>query len=253
MAIAVQQPVFAPTGTKITAIVDGSVLVQSRNAMLLRQSPFKIAYGFPREEVDSTLLESNTEAKNDGRLGPVQQYDLNIGPQQRPEAAYEYLESRDGYPDLRGYLFFSWDAADRWFEEEEELIGHPRDPYTRIDVRRTSYHIEVKVEGVIVADTRRAFALLETGLPVRYYIPSEDVVWDYLIDSETQTVCPYKGRSRYWHIQVDGTVYNDRVWAYLEPFQDADPVRDALCFHQEKLTLLVDGVEERKPPKHFTK
>jgi uncharacterized protein (DUF427 family) len=248
-----QQVVFAPTGTKIRAEFDTEVVAESRNAMLLRESPFRLVYGFPKVEVTSSALQARSETDHAGGLGAVRYWDLITDGTRREQALYEYLDTREGVPDLRGYLFVEWASANRWFEEEEQLIGHPRDPFTRIDVRQTAYHIQVELEGVTVADTSRPLVLAETGVPIRYYVPSDDITWYYLIDSETTSSCAYKGRARYWHLQVNGTVHEDLVWAYLEPLQDATLVKDALCFYQEKLTLRIDGEVEARAPRSFTK
>lgn len=68
-----------------------------------------------------------------------------------------------------------WDAAERWLEEDEEVIVHPHDPYHRIEVLRSSRHVRVHVGGEPVAESTRPRILFETGLPPRYYLPREDV------------------------------------------------------------------------------
>ena len=65
---------------------------------------------------------------------------------------------------------------DRWLEEAEEIDVHPRDPYHRVDVVATDRHVRISVEGELVAETSRALALFETGLPTRWYMPPEDVL-----------------------------------------------------------------------------
>ena len=88
-------------------------------------------------------------------------------------------------PELSGYVQVDWQAADRWLEEDEEVVGHPRDPFHRVDVRRSSRHIVVAVEGEVLAESRRALLLFETFLPVRKYFPREDVRMD-LLEPERQ-------------------------------------------------------------------
>ncbi len=212
--------VFAPTGTRIRAFVGDAVVADSTEAALLRTSPFKIVYGFPESDVSSEALE-------------------------RAE--------RGDQPDTQGYVFIDFNAVDRWLEEDEELIGHPRDPYTRIDVRESSRHVRAQVDGVTVIDTTRPRLLMETGLPVRYYVPYDDVNWDVLVDSDTTTVCPYKGRSRYWTVRAGGEDHPDLIWAYPEPLQDAERVKGCVCFYHEKMQVTIDGEEQKRPPRYFTK
>ena len=114
----------------------------------------------------------------------------------------------------------------------EQLFGHPRDPYSRIDVYRTSRRVRVVVGGEAVADSVRTKALFETAHPTRYYFPPEDVRLDVLEQSPTRTRCAYKGAASYWHLRVGGELHEDVAWTYAEPQHDAEPVRDLICFDE---------------------
>ena len=139
------------------------------------------------------------------------------------------------------HVAFHWHAMDHWFEEDEEVFVHARDPYTRIDVLDSSRHVRVLVDGVVVAETNRPKLLLETGLPVRYYVPPEDVRTDLLVPSDTWTQCPYKGDASYWSAEVGGGRVEDVAWSYPEPRRDAQRVADHLCFLGERVEFEVDG------------
>lgn len=138
-------------------------------------------------------------------------------------------------------MAFYHDAMDKWLEEDEEVFGHPHDPYHRVDVLESSRHIKVSVSGEVVAETDRPKMLFETGLPPRYYIPPEDVRAERLVPSETKTVCPYKGIASYRSIQTGGETIEDLAWYYPEPLPEAQKVKDHLCFYGEKVELEVDG------------
>jgi uncharacterized protein (DUF427 family) len=73
-------------------------------------------------------------------------------------------------PAVEGYVRVPWDAADRWLEEDEEVIVHPRDPYHRIEVLRSSRRVRVRVNGELVAESTEPRILYETGLAPRYYL-----------------------------------------------------------------------------------
>ena len=88
--------------------------------------------------------------------------------------------------------------------------------------------------------------LLETSLPTRYYLPPTSVKWEYLKDSSTETLCPYKGKANYYNVVIDGKEYADLVWFYRYPTSESAPVAGHLCFYNEKVDLSVDGVQERK-------
>ena len=74
--------------------------------------------------------------------------------------------------DLKDLVRFDFSAMDGWFEEDEPIYVHPKDPYKRVDIRRSSRHIKVAIEGVTVAETTGPTLLFETSLRTRYYLPA---------------------------------------------------------------------------------
>jgi uncharacterized protein (DUF427 family) len=187
------------------------------------------------------------------KQGTRANYAVELGGRRVENGAFELTEPAEDVAELKGYIALQFAKMDRWLEEEEELIGHPRDPYTRIDVRRSSRHLRVEVAGATIIDTKRPLLLMETGLQVRYYVPREDVDEGYLEESDTATVCPYKGRSRYWSVVVDSTEVSDVLWSYPDPFDDALPVKGALGLAHEKVDVWVDGEKLEKEQTYFTK
>ena len=100
--------------------------------------------------------------------------------------------------ELRDHVRLDWEAMDAWFEEDEEVYFHPRDPYTRVDILPSSRRVRVEVDGVTVADSHNPRILFETGLPPRYYVPKTDVRLDLLDSHRHRDRCPYKGEAEYW-------------------------------------------------------
>ena len=143
-------------------------------------------------------------------------------------------------PAVEGYVTVAWDAVDAWFEEDDEIVVHPRDPYHRIDVLDTSRRFVVHVNGHELAATSRARILFETALPARYYIPRADVLMDRPTLSDVRTGCAYKGFPDHFDAGDSPAV----AWSYPEPRRDAELVRDRVCFYQERdeVELDVDGV-----------
>jgi uncharacterized protein (DUF427 family) len=105
-------------------------------------------------------------------------------------------------------------------------------------VLQSSRHVRVVVGGETVADTHRPRLLFETGLPVRYYIPEEDVRMDLLKPSESLTSCPYKGTARYWSIKTGDKVLKDGVWSYPDPIPECPKVKDLFCFYNERVDAI---------------
>ena len=154
--------------------------------------------------------------------------------------------------ELRGLVRFDWEAMDAWFEEDEEVYVHPRDPYSRVDILPSSRHVEVVVNDVKVADSHQPRLLFETGLPTRYYLPQVDVRLDLLRPSETTSRCPYKGTANYWSVEAGDQVVEDLAWVYRTPVQESVRIAGLACFYNEKVDLYVDGVLEERPHTKFS-
>jgi uncharacterized protein (DUF427 family) len=153
---------------------------------------------------------------------------------------------------VAGSVRFEWDALE-WFEEDEPIIGHPRNPYVRVDALRSHRHIRVELEGVVLAETHSPVLLFETGLPTRYYIDRTDVAFAHLETSSTETVCPYKGiTSQYWAIRIGDRGYPDLAWTYDYPLREVAPIAGMIAFYNEKLDIFVDGTRLSRPLTHFT-
>jgi uncharacterized protein (DUF427 family) len=142
-----------------------------------------------------------------------------------------------------GLIEIAWDAPDEWLEEDEELIGHARDPFHRIDARRTSRHIVVSIHHQVVADTHRAVALFETRLPTRWYIPREDVSAELVRNDGHRTTCAYKGHATHWDVPGEQAI----AWSYELPLNDAVPVRSMIAFYNERVDIEVDGEKAPRP------
>jgi uncharacterized protein (DUF427 family) len=142
-----------------------------------------------------------------------------------------------------GLIEIDFGAPDEWLEEDEPLIGHARDPFHRIDSRRTSRHIVVRIGGEIVADTTRAVALFETGLPTRWYIPREDVLAELTRNDSHRTTCSYKGNATHCDVAGERAI----AWSYELPLNDAVPVRSMISFYNERVDIEVDGELEERP------
>src|SRR5581483_8973740 len=187
-----------------------------------------------------------------------QRFDLVVGDRVAEDAAYSFgapqdFEGETG-PDLHDYVAFVWAKMDAWFEEDEEVFQHARDPYKRIDCLPSSRHVRVVIGGETVADTRHPVLLFETGLVTRYYIPKIDVRMDLLRPSDTVTRCPYKGLAHYYSVEAGGQTYKDIVWYYPHATPESTPIAGGyLSFYDEKVDLVeVDGVPNEKPVTPFS-
>lgn len=154
---------------------------------------------------------------------------------------------RPNDPDLADLVVLDFSVFDRWLAEDEELLGHPRDPFKRIDVLSSHRHVEVSLGDTVLASTDRAQLLLETHLPVRYYVPADDVRSDLLVTSGTISTCAYKGNATYFATADGRSEGRDIGWVYRAPLDDAARVRDHLAFWNERTDVRVDGELQRRP------
>ena len=109
----------------------------------------------------------------------------------------------------------------------ESVWDYPRPPRVEASPRR----IRVVVNGVTIADTTRAFRVLETSHPPVYYIPPQDVCREYLRLSRRRTFCEFKGSASYYDLEVGERVVCDAAWYYPDPSPGYEAIRDHLAFY----------------------
>ena len=238
---------FDPVPQRIRALFAGETVVDSKRAKLLHETGHLPVYYFPLEDVRTDLLERTDTHTHCPHKGEASYWSLTVGARSAPDAVWGYEEPIEPASFLRGHVAVYWHVPDEWFAEDEQLFGHPRDPYSRIDVYRTSRRVRVAVGGEVVAESVRTRALFETGLPTRYYFPPEDVRLDLLDPSPKRTRCAYKGSASYWHVRAGGELHDDLAWTYPDPQHDAEPVCDLIAFFNERVDLDVDGEAQDRP------
>jgi len=238
---------FDPVPQRIRALFAGETVVDSKRAKLLHETGHLPVYYFPLEDVRTDLLERTDTHTHCPHKGEASYWSLTVGARSAPDAVWAYEAPIEPASFLRGHVAVYWHVPDEWFAEDEQLFGHPRDPYSRIDVYRTSRRVRVAVGGEVVAESVRTRALFETGLPTRYYFPPEDVRLDLLDPSPKRTRCAYKGSASYWHVRAGGELHDDLAWTYPDPQHDAEPVRDLIAFFNERVDLDVDGEAQDRP------
>lgn len=152
------------------------------------------------------------------------------------------IARRSEDPDLAGHLILDFNAFE-WREEDEPIVAHPHDPFKRIDILSSDRHVRIEHEGRLLAESTQPLLLFETLLPIRYYLPRADVVADHE-PSDTISYCAYKGRASYFSVPGGA---RDMAWTYPAPLREAEPVRDHVCFFNEKVDVFVDGRREERP------
>jgi uncharacterized protein (DUF427 family) len=238
-----------PGAKRVRALLGGEVVADTSRPVLVWEVPYYPAYYIPRADVRAELRadggSTHSPSRGDGRT-----FTVCAGGREAPGAALRYEDSP--IPELRDLVRLDWDAMDAWFEEDEEVFTHPRDPYTRVDILASSRHVRVDVGGTTVAESASPRLLFETGLPVRYYVPKPHVRLDLLIPSDTVSHCPYKGRAEYWSVNAADGVHADLAWSYRTPLPESQKVAGLICFYNEKIDIHVDGVLQERPSTKFS-
>ncbi|MEZ0365526.1 DUF427 domain-containing protein [Mycobacterium sp. pUA109] len=194
------------------------------------------SYAVPVSDVAARLEPAHTAA-GPSHTCAGSAFDVITGGRQRTAAAF-----RADDPDLADHVILDF-AAFEWREEDEPIVGHPHDPYHRIDILPSSRQVRVEWDGRVLAESRRPLLLFETLLPVRFYLPRDDIAVE-LQPSDTVTHCAYKGRASYFSVPGGPP---DLAWSYPQPLREAEPVRDRIAFFDERVDTIVDGEHRPRP------
>jgi uncharacterized protein (DUF427 family) len=214
---------------------------------MLHESGHQPIYYFPPDDVRADLLEPSDRHTHCPKKGDASYYTIRAGDQVVEAGAWYYPEPLEGAPPIKDLIAFYFNRMDHWYEEDEEIFVHPRDPYHRVDLVQSDRHIKVSRDGELLAESSRALALFETNLPPRWYLPREDVIAT-LEPTDTVTRCPYKGRASYYSVRLaSGELADDLIWYYPDPINEASRITDLLCFFNEQVDLELDGELQERP------
>ncbi len=221
-----------PFPRRVRARFAGETVLDSVRGALLHESSILPRLYVPLEDLRTDLLERTDHATHCPFKGDASYYSIRVGDRVAENAVWTYEEPIEGAEWLRGLASVYPERVDGWLDEDEEVVGRLRDPYHRVDARRSSRRIEVRAGGELVARSERPVVVAETGVPLRFYLPREDVLVD-LRASETATTCPYKGHATFW--SLDGV--QDACWSYEEPLEAMLGAAGHVAFDVEKVEV----------------
>jgi uncharacterized protein (DUF427 family) len=238
-----------PSDRWVRAVVNGVTVVNSKHVRLVREPRRLPFYAFPAEDVRMDLLSPSGRTRASADKQAATYLTLTAGDRTIPDAAWAYEAQDEEASGLKGLVAFYWQRMDHWYEEDDEVYVHPRDPRHRVDVMNSSRHVKVVLNGQVIAETTQPRLLFETGLPTRYYIPHQHVRMDLLVPSPTQSQCPYKGVAKYWSVRVgNGMLAKDMAWAYPFPIAESAKIENLIAFFNERVdAIVVDGEDVPKP------
>lgn len=242
-----QQVRIEPGGRRVRVMLAGEMVADTVEPLMVWETPYYPTYFFPEADIRTEFLVESGETRKT-RLGETTQFSVKVNDVEG--AAYAYPDI--GRDELAGHYAFVWSTMDHWFEEDQEVFVHARDPYTRVDILPSGRRVRVEIDGVTVADSTNTSFLLETNLPTRYYFPKTDVRMDLLTPTDNATHCPYKGTARYWSLTVNGETYKDVLWGYDTPLPESQKIMGLVSFYNEKANIYVDEVLQERPKTKFS-
>jgi uncharacterized protein (DUF427 family) len=241
-----------PSPKRIRVQIGDEVVADSISALLLYESDHLPAYYFPVADTRLALFKPSTLTTDCPYKGAASYMSFTGKGRVVEDVLWRYASPMPQCPAIGEHVSFIWNKVDHWYEEDEEIFVHARDPFRRVDCLASSRRVRVEVAGTVVADSWRAVFLFETGLPTRYYLPLDDVRREVLRQSRFETRCPYKGLARYFDLQVGETTLQDKVWYYPDPVHEAARIKGLVAFPNEFVDIYIDDVLQPRPITSFS-
>jgi uncharacterized protein (DUF427 family) len=239
-----------PSPRRVRGVLNNAVVLDTTAALYVWEWPHYPQYYIPIADVDPQYLVDEHQVQK-LRRGTAHRHGLRVGDVDRPATVRSYGD--DALDGIAGTVRIDWDALDAWYEEDEQIFVHPRNPYARVDALRSTRTIRVELDGQVLAESPSPVLVFETGLPTRYYLNRTDVNFAHLIATQTQTACPYKGvTSGYWSVRVGEEIHPDLAWSYDFPTRQLLPIAGLIAFYNEKVDTFIDGRPADRPTTHFS-
>jgi uncharacterized protein (DUF427 family) len=234
-----------PSPRRVRAVLNGQTVLDTMSAIYVWESPAYPQYYIPIKDVRPEFI-IDEQRPETLRRGKATRLGLKVGDVERPSSAHLYTDDN--------LVRFDWAAFDSWYEEDEEIFVHPRNPYARVDSLRSNRRVRIELDGVVLAESTSSVMVFETGLPTRYYLDRTDLNYEHLIATDTITACPYKGRtSGYWSVRIGEQIQSDLAWTYAFPTRELQPIAGLVAFYNEKVDIFLDDELLERPQTHFSK
>jgi uncharacterized protein (DUF427 family) len=228
---------------RIRVVLAGQTVLDTIRGSLLHESNLLPVLYAPLEDFDRALFVDSDHRTHCPFKGDATHWSLRVGERVAENAVWSYETPLDAASWLAGHAALYWGRADEWWEEDDRVLGHLRDPYARVDVHASARRVEVRLGDEVVAASDAPRLLFETNLPIRPYIRREEVTGGELVPSEKRTICPYKGQATYWSLRVGDRLVEDAAWSYeaADLLSDGPDIAGRVCFDHSELEVALDA------------
>jgi uncharacterized protein (DUF427 family) len=223
---------FADHAQRLRALLNGKPLLDTTRAKLLYETGIPLVPYIPLEDFNRSRMKRTRHSTHCPFKGDANYW--SVDDQENVVWAYEAPNPEARW--LKGYAAVYFDRMDGWLVEDDEVFGHLRDPFHRVDIYQSSRTVTVEADGEVIARSMRPKLLFETALPTRAYIPREDVVAELTLNPDKLTRCAYKGEATYWSLPG----VEDAAWSYENPFPEAAKIEGYVAFNPALVTITLE-------------
>ena len=110
---------------------------------------------------------------------------------------------------------------------QESVWDYPRPPR----LEPSGHRVRVEFGGETIANSTRAYRVLETSHPPTYYIPPDDVRQEFLVAVPRRSLCEFKGQARYWDVRAGARISGNAAWSYLSPTRAFTSIMGYFAFY----------------------
>jgi Uncharacterized protein conserved in bacteria len=220
---------------RVRAKFGGATVADSRGVKTLHETGHMMVFYFPRADVTFDRLRPSGRRTQCPHKGEASYWSVAEGGRTAENAAWSYDSPIASAAFLAGYIAFEYGKMDSWYEEDDRIYAHPRDPYHRFDIHGASRTVVIRHGDTVIAESKRPRVLFETGLPPRFYLPPDDVRTDLLERSAKVSQCPYKGDGQHWHLKAGDQTIEDAAWSLPDPLGEANKILGYFCLYPEKV------------------
>lgn len=233
-----------PLRRRMRVMLGGIWIADSEDVLLLFEpGHYPMAY-FRQSDIAPGTLEPTGHTTRHQELGVTAWFAVHAGNKTSARGAWQHTDLPSYALELQGRVAFAWPAMDSFYEEDERILGHAADSYHRIDIRQSSRNLVVRHSDRVVADTKRALVLYESGFAPRWYVPRADIDESALTLVERQTFCPYKGLCTYYNIG-DARL---GAWSYSDAYDQVRRISDLVSFEPDIVSVQIDGAQLHLEP-----